>query len=472
MRKFFLKNKEKIVTGIPNKVGKVSLKAKQYLASKMSSNKYLLQDKHSFKPLLIEIEDRPVSPVGNFILWAIVCIFFIGIVWLSISEIDVVVTARGKIEPSGNIKTVQSTYSGNIKEIFVKGGDSVKKGDILIELDPFILNNEINTKEKFIKELDTKMKRLVSLIENREFKFRDSMTKEDYNQEKDIYLNEKKSYYQQLSLIEEKMSDISQKINIAKLEKRNKISNLSEEKQKKASFERVIDIIPRVQYIQEQYKIESLKNEIKSYDNKLKGLNNNLQELLKQKKMIKFSNNTKYYTELVKISQEKNKLISEVKTLHLQKDKYNILSPVDGYILKLDINTKEGVVTPAQKLITIVPNTVKLMAKVDIENKDIGYIRDNIEALLKIDTFDFQKYGFIHAKLKKISNSSIEREKVGLVYEADLLLESNYLLYNGEKKLLRPGMTVTAELKVGKRRLIEFFIYPAIKYFNEGVSII
>jgi len=472
MKKLLLKTKETLTTGIPNKIVKSALKTKQYLGSKMSTNKYLLQDKHSFKPLLIEIEDRPASPAGHFILWAVIGVFFISIIWLSISEIDVVVTARGKLVPSGDIKTVQATYNGNIVDILVKEGDSVKKGQLLIRTDTNILDSEMNSKREIIKEFNVKMKRLTALIENDTFQFENYMNVQYYQQEKDIYLNEKRAYSKQLSLLEEKMSDVSQKMNITQIEKENKRTSLAEEEIKKTAYKRVIDIIPRIQYIQVQYKVVLLKNEIRTYDNRLLGLNNNLQELSQQKELIKFTNNSKYYKELREVSQGKNKLISEVETLRLQKYKYNIVSPVDGYILKLDMNTYEGVVTPAQKLMTIVPNTVKLRAKVDVENKDIGYIGDEIEALLKIDTFDFQKYGFIDAKLMKISTSSVERENVGLVYEAEMILESNHLLYNGKKKLLKPGMTVTAEMKVGKRKLIEFFIYPAIKYFNEGMSII
>ncbi|RDX33986.1 HlyD family type I secretion periplasmic adaptor subunit [Arcobacter sp. HD9-500m-PIT-SAG03] len=472
MKKILLKTKETLITGIPNKIVKTALKTKQYMGSKMSSNKYLLQDKHTFKPLLIEIEDRPASPVGHFILWAVIGVFFIAIIWLSISEIDVVVTARGKLVPSGDIKTVQSTYNGNIIKILVKEGDSVKKGQVLIKTDTNILDTQMNAKAEVIKEFDLKMLRLSALIDNNIFEYKNYMNPQYYQHEKDIYNNEKNSYFQQLSMLEEKINDVSQKMNIARLEKQNKQTNLDEQKIKQAQYKKVIDIIPRIQYTEVQYKVVFLKNEIKTYDNKLLGLNNNLQELSKQKELLRFTNNSKYYKELREIDQAKNKLIAEVETLNLQKYKYNIISPVDGYILKLDMTTHDGVVTPAQKLMTIVPNTVKLRAMVDVENKDIGYIGDKIEALLKIDTFDFQKYGFIHAKLKKISNSSVEREKVGLVYEAELVLESNHLLYNGQKKLLKPGMTVTAEMKVGKRKLIEFFIYPAIKYFNEGMSII
>ncbi|WP_324171962.1 HlyD family type I secretion periplasmic adaptor subunit [Sulfurimonas sp.] len=472
MKKIFLKTKEILIMGIANKIVKIALKTKKYLGLKMSSNKYLLQDKHTFKPLLIEIEDRPASPVGHFILWAVIGVFTVGVIWLSVSEIDVVVTARGKLVPSGDIKTVQSTYNGNILDILVKEGDSVKKGQLLIIMDTNIIETQMEAKSELIKEFDVKMLRLTALIGNEVFEYKNSMNAQYYKYEKDIYNNEKNSYNQQLSMLEEKINDVSQKMNIAKLEKENKLTNLDEEEIKQAHYKKVIDIIPRIQYIQIQYKVVFLKNEIRTYDNRLLGLNNNLQELSKQKALIRFTNNAKYYKELREIDQVKKKLIVEVQTLLLQKYKYNIVSPVDGYILKLDVNTQESVLTSAQKLMTIVPSTVKLRAKVDVENKDIGYVGDKIEALLKIDTFDFQKYGFIHSKLLKISSSSIEKEGVGLVYEAVLELETNYFLFNGSKKRLKPGMTVTAEMKVGKRKLIEFFIYPAIKYFNEGMSII
>ena len=186
MKKFLLQSKETITTGIPNKILKVALKIKQFLGSKMSSNKYLLQDKHSFKPLLIEIEDRPVSPVGHFILWAVIGVFFIGITWLSVSEIDVVVTARGKLVPSGDIKTVLATYNGNIVKILVKEGDSVKRGDMLIKTDTNILDTEMSAKEEVIKELDVKMLRLSALIDSDDFNYKDSMSAQYYQHEKDI----------------------------------------------------------------------------------------------------------------------------------------------------------------------------------------------------------------------------------------------------------------------------------------------
>ena len=94
------------------------------------------------------------------------------------------------------------------------------------------------------------------------------------------------------------------------------------------------------------------------------------------------------------------------------------------------INTIGGVVSPAEKLISIVPKDSPLIVKVNVLNQDIGFVKNDMNSKIKIDTFSFQKYGFFEV-----------------------------------------GMSVTAEIKVGKRRVIEFFIYPIIQYLDEGLSV-
>jgi hemolysin D len=111
------------------------------------------------------------------------------------------------------------------------------------------------------------------------------------------------------------------------------------------------------------------------------------------------------------------------------------------------------------------------MAKVQILNKDIGYITDAQESVLKIDTFDFQKYGKIDGKVTHISPDSIDNEQLGRVYEVYIKPDNLTLTVEGKLTAITSGMSVTAEMKVGKRRVIEFFIYPAIKYIDEGMSV-
>lgn len=111
------------------------------------------------------------------------------------------------------------------------------------------------------------------------------------------------------------------------------------------------------------------------------------------------------------------------------------------------------------------------ISQATVLNQDIGFVTKEMEAAVKIDTFDFQKYGLIHGKVKHIADDAIEDEKLGPVYEIAIAPTQTTLRVEGKELTIHPGMSVTAELKVGKRRVIEFFIYPMIKYLDEGLSV-
>jgi hemolysin D len=144
---------------------------------------------------------------------------------------------------------------------------------------------------------------------------------------------------------------------------------------------------------------------------------------------------------------------------------------VDGYVGKLLIHTNGGVVTPAEKLMTIVPKNAPLVFKATVSNRDIGFVKKDMNVSVKINTYNFQKYGLIHGKVIHISDDAIENEKLGPVYEVLIKPEKFYLKFGGEKFYIQSGMSITAEMKVGKRRVINFFVYPLIRYLDEGMSV-
>ena len=148
-----------------------------------------------------------------------------------------------------------------------------------------------------------------------------------------------------------------------------------------------------------------------------------------------------------------------------------IRSPVRGFIGQLLVHTIGGVVTPAEKLAVIVPADSPLLIKALVLNRDVGFLSPGMEAAIKVDTFEFQKYGMLQGELTQVARDSIEDQQLGQVYEAYLHPLQTTLEVEGVETAIASGMTVSAEIKVGKRRIIEFFIYPLIKYLNEGISV-
>jgi hemolysin D len=105
-----------------------------------------------------------------------------------------------------------------------------------------------------------------------------------------------------------------------------------------------------------------------------------------------------------------------------------------------------------------------------LRNKDIGFVEEGQTVEVKVDTFNFTKYGFIDGELTSISDDAIQNENLGLMYSARVKLKQDGLTVNERFVRLSPGMSVTAEVKTGKRRLIEFFLSPLLRYKQESLG--
>ena len=146
-----------------------------------------------------------------------------------------------------------------------------------------------------------------------------------------------------------------------------------------------------------------------------------------------------------------------------------VKAPLSGYVQQLVYHTKGGVVETAKPIMNLVPEDYKLEAEVQILNKDIGFVRPEQDVEIKIDSFPFTKYGTIKGKVRNISGDAIQDEKLGLVFNARLTLLDNKIKADGQIIQLKPGMSMTAEIKTGKRRVIEYLLSPVMKYLNESM---
>ena len=172
-----------------------------------------------------------------------------------------------------------------------------------------------------------------------------------------------------------------------------------------------------------------------------------------------------------KISLEASLIQCRTKKEQLEKQIQIIKSPIEGYVNELEIHTIGGVVTPAQKLMTVVPKDSKLKIKAKVMNQDIGFIESGMDVFIKIDTYNFQKYGIIKGDVLVVGASSVDDEKLGPIYEVFIEPKNTVLMVEGKEQTIKTGMSVTCEINIGKRRIIEFFVYPLIKYLDESIKV-
>ena len=172
---------------------------------------------------------------------------------------------------------------------------------------------------------------------------------------------------------------------------------------------------------------------------------------------------------LAEATQKLAAIRQEIVKAQVRTDAQILRAPVDGVIQQLAIHTIGGVVTPAQELMVIVPDEEALEVEALLENKDIGFVEEGQKAEVKIDAFPFTKYGTIDAELVDISNDAVVDDTKGLVFKTQVALARSFIQVDKRKVNLSPGMTVTVEVKTGKRRVIEFFIAPLLRYKQESI---
>lgn len=428
-----------------------------------------MNDLHEFKPLLIEIEDKPLNPLGRIILYLVLAIMVFATAWLILAKVDVVVSAQGKVIPSGEIKILKPLESGVVSKIFVKESDKVKKGDILIQIDPTVTDASLSSKQDDLAVIDSDIVLLEALINE------SNLSKDELNKLNSSQLS---LYNSQKQILASTYESNKAKLNSAKLDIKasesevNRLSLLlSKEEEAKARLQKVLDLIAKKEYEEVSKNVINLKEQRDIALYRLKESNKKLEEIIEEnQKAIKTIKSSWIETSLSK-EKEKRELSAQINAILFSNKTQQIKSPVDGFVGKLLVHTEGGVVSPNDNLISIVPSDAPLIIKANVLNKDIGFLKLDQEVAVKIDTFSFQKYGLLQGNIIEISKDAIEDEKLGLIYEIKIKPKSLDIKVEGETKQLEIGMSVIAEVKTGKRRVIELFIYPIIKYMDEGLSV-
>ncbi|MCX5814995.1 MAG: HlyD family type I secretion periplasmic adaptor subunit [Proteobacteria bacterium] len=446
------------------------------LRSKLSTIRFTLNlgkdDAHEFKPTMVEIEERPVNPLGRIIFWVIIAAMVFFTVWMCLGKVDVVVSARGLVIPDGDVKIIQPLDTGVVSSILCREGDFVRKGQVLMDIDPSITAPEFESKEKTLRHLELEKHRIDASLGKKAFgPDAKKYDRESVRTQRELYQSSVAGLEKQIEAKKAELRKTEEEINSTEKERLHNEALLDIATEKEKRLKGVIDIISRSEY-------EKALNDVLTYGNNVEQAKGRIDRLAQQKNQILHEMayiNENFKTTSLKEFSDKHKQSTEIKAemdkTSFRNEKQRILSPVEGYVANLFVHTVGGVVTPAQKLMVVVPAGTHLVMKTTVLNKDIGFVKDGMPVLIKIDTFDFQKYGTLNGTVRNVSKHSTEDEKLGPVYEVFISPLETHIIVEGNKTEISSGMSLTAEIKVGKRRIIEFFIYPIIKYLDEGIKV-
>jgi hemolysin D len=214
--------------------------------------------------------------------------------------------------------------------------------------------------------------------------------------------------------------------------------------------------------IEQEADLANLRSRLKEIEAALREARGQRAELLAETRRVSLESITDGQQKVAALEQDLLKADSRGKLMQLT-------SPVDGTVQQLVVHTVGGVVTPAQPVMVIVPRDNPLEVEAFLENKDIGFVKPNQDAEVKIETFQYTKYGTIHAKVTSVSHDAINDEKRGLIYSTRVKMDKANINVDGTPVSLSPGMAVSVEIKTGKRRVIEYFLSPLMQHTSESL---
>ena len=426
-----------------------------------------------FLPSILEVTETPPSPVGRAVLWTIVALLVVGGIWVFVGEVDEVAVANGRVIPTGNVKIVQSQNKGAIKELLVREGDYVEEGQTLLVLDTTKTQADVDQLRKQVAYYKMTVDRLQAEMNDQPFTPPDNkngdLDQKDINAQMALY-NSRRA---KLMADQEKNSAaIAQEIAAiesaqAQKQKYTALFNVAKEKEERLEmlfqesavsyFQLLEGRATRVEY---QKSAEAMDQEIQKEQAKLAEARDNqatTDSAYRQETM----------TQLVEAKRQLNTYQEELTKANETNVQSEITAPVSGRVNQLSVHTVGGVVSEGQALMMVVPEDATLEIEAYADNKDIGFIQKGQEAEVKVETFNFQKFGMVKAEVAEISPDVIDdkqdKQKDGK-YRLTLSVDRDESGIS-----ISPGMNVTAEIKIKKKRIIDFFLDPFRQYKNEAL---
>jgi hemolysin D len=449
-----------------------------------------------FLPAALEIVETPPSPASRATAATIIGFFFIALLWTLFGSVDIIATAQGKIVSTSRTKVVQPLESGVVRSIKVQDGQAVKEGDILIEIDTTITEAEKDRlqKEHIKAELSVaRLKAALGIAEDpaQTFTPPEGATEAQIATERDYLISQIQEIRLKLEGLDQQI--LQQRGNLSAVEGTiNKLGEAIPYLKKKAEAREYLmkkGYGSKLDYYTTQQDLVEYEQELHVQQGRLAEANGAVAALQKQRDQAEAEYKRKILDDLTQAEQKatslKQQLVQASQKYRLQ----TLTAPVDGTVQQLAIHTEGGVVTPAQQLMAIVPADSHVEIEAMISNRDIGFVVAGQEAEIKVDTFNFTKYGLLHGKIMSVSQDAIVREQPvsrgeglrgaesdssepagqELVYSARIALDQPQMQIDDRLVNLAPGMAVTAEIRTGSRHIIEYILSPIQKHTHEAL---
>lgn len=405
---------------------------------------------------------------SNMLLGIITVIVFSLLIWASFAKLDERTRGFGRVIPSRQIQVVQNLEGGIVKEILVREGDTVKKGQTLVTIDDTGAGSSYAESTSVSNEL---MARAVRLRAEAGIKPFDSDL-EYFVDLTDLIKKEKRLYDTNMRRKENEKAVLEQRLKQREIELAEVKLDINTLKSSTKMIAREVELtrplfkkglVSELEYIQlkqkeldKTYQYQSARKKSETLISKVVEAKNQILEL-----------ENRHHAEA---QEEYNKVMAEIERLDKTQvaimdrvERTNVRSPVDGTVKRLLVNTIGGVVKPGMDILEIVPNEEKLVVEAKIKPSDIAFLYPGLKSVVKLTAYDYAIYGGLDGVVKHISADTITDDRHEEYYLVRIETDKNYLGTEDNMKEIMVGMTAQVDIITGKKTIMHYLMKPIVR---------
>lgn len=403
-----------------------------------------------FLPAALEIQEKPVSPTLRWTARVLILLFLVLLCWSVFGRMDIVVNATGEIIPHERTKSIGSVEVASVSALHVVEGQFVKKGDLLVELDASASDAEHGKAQSGVLEAKLQIARsraMIAAVDSRlppALPAIEGVPAQKLAEARGVLDGQFRDFMAKLQRTEGEIARYGQALPLA-----------AQRAQDYKELAKNHDVPMHAYLEKEQARVD--------LEGQLNDAKNQRAAVIAEARRIANDAEVEADKTLGGAREDVVRTAAHSKLLKLT-------SPVDGTVQQLAVHTVGGVVPAAQELMKIVPKEHVIEVEAMMENKDVGFVKEGQSAAVKIDAYEYTKFGVIPARVVHVSHDAIKDEKRGLLYSVILALDKSSISVKGEQMPLSTGMSVKADIKTGSRRVIEYFLSPLLQHKGESLN--
>ncbi len=424
----------------------------------------------------LELEEKPDSRYLRMVLYGLGAAFLIFIPWAALTPVNEVVIASGEVVPEGNVNTIQHLEGGIVERIAVQEGDQVKKGDLIMQLRPNLVDSEYKATRQKLQALTLQQAQLQAAIRG------DNTLPPSL---KELGALGNKVQTAQLNLLNSRLDNTKDQIATVQAQIDQKRAEIARFNDQEAKFLREQDLLRQGVSMYEKLdnqgavsrlQVVNAQRELAASNTRLAELRGNravsyklLTEAEAKLRSLRSGLRLEDNSKIAALTNEEAVVAEDIRKVRNRLERTSILAPVGGLVQDVRYKNESAVVGPGAVIASVVPDGTPRLVEARVRPADIGFVKMGQKAEIKLQPYDYSIYGAVPGQVIAISPTTFQNpDDRQYYYRVKIALDEQYVDPKNRRYPILPGMTLTADIQGPKRSVLRYLFQPLTRTMNSA----